>query len=71
MLNLTLRPISALPFQINQMLDSSQPNNCILLLISGHCAVEVNTKRTAVSSFVKLYFVSNHRPGLFSDGQSL
>ena len=68
MLNLTLRPISALSCKVNQISDSSQPNNCILLLISGHRAVEVNTKRTAVSSFVKLYFILNHRPGLFSDG---
>ena len=28
---LTLRPISALPCQINQISDSSRPNNCMLL----------------------------------------
>ena len=27
----TLRPISALPCRINQISDSSRPNNCILL----------------------------------------
>ena len=71
MLNLTLSPISALPCQINQISDSSQPNNCILLLISGHRAVEVNIKRTALSNLVELYFVLSHRPVLFSDRQSL
>ena len=29
-----LRPISALPCQINQILDSSRPNNCILYISS-------------------------------------
>ena len=65
MLNLTLCLIPALPCQINQIADSSQPNNCILLLISGHRAVEVNT------NLVELYFILSNRPGLFSDGQSL
>ena len=71
MLNLTLCPISALPCQINQIPDSSQPNNCILLLISDHRAVEVNTNRTDVSNLVEPYFILSYRLGLFSDGQSL
>ena len=56
MLSLSLHPISALPCKINQISDSSQPwpNNCILLLISGHRAVEVDTKRTVVSNLVQL-----------------
>ena len=65
MLYLTLRPMSALPCQINQVSDSSQPNDCILLLISGHCAVEVNT------NLVELSFFLSHRSELLSDGQSI
>ena len=37
---LMLRPISALPCQINQISDSSRPNNCILLyLIRNSCSL--------------------------------
>ena len=56
---LMLRPISALPCQINEISDSSQPNNCIIFLIhSVRCTINCVLERLLVFPIFETFIIT-------------